>query len=123
MTVGGQVTLYLVLLELPAIVFGLIVFRKLSDDLNGGSTPYGSILHEAFTNRGVILLIGGVIIGWLFGPSNRASVTGLYTSAFKGLLALFLLEMGLMASAALLKVSWDKVRILIYALSAPRYWL
>lgn len=119
MEIGGQVTLYLVLLELPAIVFGLIVFRKLSNQQGEGATSYGSILHEAFTNRGVILLIGGVLIGWLYGPSNGASVTDLYTSAFKGLLALFLLEMGLVASAALVKVSMDKIRVLIFALVAP----
>lgn len=119
MTVGGQVTLYLVLLELPAIVFGLIVFRKLSNQQLGSPTPYGNILHEAFTNRGVILLIGGVVIGWLYGPQNGASVTDLYTSAFKGLLALFLLEMGLVASAALMKVSFDKIRVLAFALIAP----
>jgi hypothetical protein len=119
MVVGGQVTLYLVLLELPAIVFGLIVYRKLSNQQAGGATPYGSILHEAFTNRGVILLIGGVVIGWLYGPQNGASVTDLYPSAFKGRLALFLLEMGLVASAALMKVSFDKIRVLAFALIAP----
>jgi hypothetical protein len=107
------------LLELPAIVFGLILFRKLSGGQGGTTTSYGSILHEAFTNRGVILLIGGVIIGWLYGPANGASVTDLYTSAFKGLLALFLLEMGLVASAALMKVNFNKIRVLVFALLIP----
>ena len=119
LTVGGQVTLYLVLLELPAIVLGLILYAKLSHGRQSATMTYGKIFHEAFTNRGVILLVGGVLIGCLYGPKQGASVTDLYTSAFKGLLALFLLEMGLVASNALLRFSWSKIRVLIFALSAP----
>jgi hypothetical protein len=117
MLVGGQATLYLVLLELPAIVFGLILFNKLSK----GNEPssYLHIVQEAFTNRSVILLIGGVVIGALYGPTQGASVTDLYTSAFKGLLALFLLEMGLVASSALLKISFEKWRVVLFALLMP----
>ncbi len=117
MLVGGQVTLYLVLLELPAIIFGLIIFNKFSQKKEASS--YKHIVHEAFTNRSVILLIGGVVIGSLYGPLQGATVTDLYTSAFKGLLALFLLEMGLVASSALLKISFDKWRVILFALLTP----
>lgn len=117
MLVGGQVTLYLVLLELPAIVLGIFLFRKLSKD----STSVGvhHILQEAFTNRGVILLIGGVLIGWMYGPNKGASVTALYTDMFQGVLALFLLEMGLVASNALAKVQLDKIRVILFAALMP----
>ena len=117
MLVGGQVTLYLVLLELPAIIFGLIIFNKLSQKKEPSS--YKHIVHESFTNSSVILLIGGVVIGSLYGPFQGATVTDLYTSAFKGLLALFLLEMGLVASSALLKISFDKWRVVLFALLMP----
>jgi len=115
--VGGQATLYLVLLELPAIVFGLIIYNKLSQQKKSHS--YSVIIHEAFTNSSVILLIGGVVIGTLYGPMQGAAVTDLYTSAFKGLLAIFLLEMGLVASAALVKVRLDKWRVIAFALITP----
>jgi hypothetical protein len=117
LTVGGQVTLYLVLLELPAIIFGLIIFNKLAQQSRKPS--YTHIIHEAFTNRSVILLIGGVVIGALYGPMQGSGVTHLYTSAFKGFLALFLLEMGLVASAALVKVSLDRWRVIAFALFTP----
>lgn len=117
MLVGVQATLYLVLLELPAIIFGLILFNKLSQ--NKERSSYGHIVQEALTNRSVILLVGGVVIGLLYGPLQGAAVTDLYTSAFKGLLALFLLEMGLVASSALLKVSFDKWRIVLFAILTP----
>lgn len=117
MLVGGQATLYLVLLELPAIVFGIILFNKLSKGNERSS--YLHIVQEAFTNKSVILLIGGVVIGALYGPVQGASVTDLYTNAFKGLLALFLLEMGLVASSALLKISFEKWRIVLFSLLMP----
>ena len=117
LTTGGQATLYLVLLELPAIIFGLILFNRLSK--NNKSTSYIHIVQEAVTNRSVILLIGGVVIGALYGPLQGASVTDLYMGAFKGLLALFLLEMGLVASQALMKISFKKWRIVLFALIMP----
>ena len=115
--VGGQVTLYLVLLELPAILLGLLLFRRFSDDRESGRST--GLWQETLTNRGVILLVGGVIIGWLYGPNAGASVTGLYTSAFQGVLALFLLEMGLVAADTLRNLRWQHARLVMFALLAP----
>jgi len=106
MRMGRQETLYLVLLELPAILFGLISFNKLSPQKKQSS--YTHNVHEIFTNRSVMLLVGGVFISPLCGPIQGAAVTDLYATAFKSLLALFLLEMGSVASSALLKISFDK---------------
>ncbi|MCC5796811.1 MAG: sodium-dependent bicarbonate transport family permease [Methylophaga sp.] len=115
--IGGQETLYLVLLELPAIVVALLLYRRFSSE--GIQSSPSAMLHEALTNRGVILLVGGVIIGFMYGPRNGSEVTVLYTSAFKGILALFLLEMGLVAADALSKLSRDKIRVVLFALIAP----
>ena len=115
---GAQVTLYLVMLELPAILVALMLFRRLSTGVvNTGSQS--AFWHETFTNRGVILLSGGVLIGWMYGSQEGASVTELYTSAFKGVLALFLLEMGLTAAGTLRPVPWHQWRLLMFAVVAP----
>ncbi len=116
--VSGQVTLYLVLLEVPAIIVGLYLFRRFAPQASNNVSPHG-LLHESITNRGVILLIGGVIIGWMYGPVEGAGVTSLYTSAFMGVLALFLLEMGLVAADSLSKIQWQNIRIILFALIAP----
>jgi len=113
----GQVTLYLVMLELPAILVALALYRRLNA---GKSEDHQSELwHETFTNRGVVLLVGGVIIGFMYGPINGAAVTQLFTSAFKAVLALFLLEMGLTAAETLSPMPWKKWRLLLFALLAP----
>ena len=118
---GGQVTLYLVLLELPAIMLGLMLYRRFSRS-SATSAEHGKtsgLWHETLTNRGVILLVGGVLIGWLYGPNAGESVTGLYTNAFHGILALFLLEMGLVAADTLRSLRWGHSRLVAFALIAP----
>ena len=111
-------TLYLVAMELPAIVVSLLLYRRVQP-----STPAQPSLrklwHEALTNRSVILLLGGVIIGMTYGPHQGAAVTDLYTGAFKAVLALFLLEMGLTAAETLRPIPWKHWRLIVFALVMP----
>jgi hypothetical protein len=117
--ISPQATLYLVMLELPAILVALALYPKLSDDGRKAEVKHSELWHETFTNRGVILLVGGVIIGFMYGPVEGASVTELLTGAFKAVLALFLLEMGLTAADTLTPFPWKKWRLLLFALLAP----
>jgi hypothetical protein len=114
---GGQVTLYLVLLELPALLVALTVYQMTRSQKSDFQVK--SLLHETFTNRSVVLLVGGVIIGALYGYDEGAQVTQLLTGSFAVVLALFLLEMGLVASETLRKVRWHYWRVITFALVAP----
>jgi hypothetical protein len=115
-----EVTLYLVMLELPAILVALAYYRRRSNSETTSSAQDKSELwRETFTNRGVVLLVGGVIIGFMYGPTEGAAVTELFTHAFKAVLALFLLEMGLTAAETLSPMPWKKWRLLTFALVAP----
>lgn len=114
---GAQTTLYLVMLELPAIIVALALYRRFSSDTKTASRI--ELWHETLTNRGVVLLTGGVLIGWMYGPSQGAGVTELFTGAFKAVLALFLLEMGLTAAETLRPIPWKQWRLLIFAIIAP----
>ncbi|MFT6898313.1 MAG: hypothetical protein ACJA13_002733 [Paraglaciecola sp.] len=115
--VSAQVTLYLVLLELPAIVVSLLLYRRYED--SGNNSSLNNLWHESLTNRGVILLLGGVIIGFMYGYQQGTDVTELFTGAFKAVLALFLLEMGLVAAETLRPLPIKHWRLLIFALLAP----
>lgn len=119
LTVGAEVTLYLVLLELPAIVVGLLLFRKLSTKENSNKVSISALWHEALTNKSVILLIGGVIIGLMYGEQQGSQVTGLLTSSFKVVLALFLLEMGITAAQTLRPIPLQHWRLAAFALVTP----
>jgi len=88
--------LLLVLLEVPAILVGIILARGISRD-----TKWGSVAHESFLGKGIVLLIGGLLIGWASGPEGLTSIEPLFFDLFKGILAVFLLEMGLITAAQL----------------------
>lgn len=114
----AEVTLYLVAMELPAIIVGLLLYRRMQPSIEA-QPSMKKLWHEAFTNRSVILLLGGVIIGMMYGPQQGAQVTDLYTGAFKAVLALFLLEMGLTAAETLRPIPWARWRLLAFALISP----
>jgi hypothetical protein len=58
-------------------------------------------LHEVITGRSMVLLVGGLVIGFLIGSKGYEPVKGFFESGFRGALTLFLLEMGLVAGARL----------------------
>lgn len=115
--IGAEVTLYLVMMELPAIMVAIAIFRRYRGKQTGEAMQ--GIWHETLTNRGVILLAGGVVIGAMYGPAEGANVTNLLTGAFHAVLALFLLEMGLTAAETLRPIPWRHWRLLAFALAAP----
>ena len=115
LTIAPQTTLYLVLLELPAIVVGILLFNRLSNS----SQSAAGMWHEALTSKGVVLLVGGVVIGYVYGPDKSHSVSAVFLGAFKALLALFLLEMGRCASKYLHPLPIKHWRVAVFALLAP----
>ncbi|MDZ7789306.1 MAG: sodium-dependent bicarbonate transport family permease [Xanthomonadales bacterium] len=86
--------LLLVVLEIPAILVGIVLARGFRSD-----TRWGDVAHEVFLGKGIVLLIGGLLIGWLSSPEGLESIEPLFMDLFKGILAIFLLEMGLIAAA------------------------
>ncbi|MDX1457592.1 MAG: sodium-dependent bicarbonate transport family permease [Marinobacter sp.] len=116
---GGQVTLYLVLLELPAILTGLWLYRRYTQGAAQTSTNGTPLWQETLTNRSVVLLVGGVIIGILYGPDKGDGVTAPLTGAFSLVLSLFLLEMGLVAAETLRKIQLRHWRLIVFAVSMP----
>ncbi len=86
--------LFLVILEVPAILVGIVLVRGITKE-----TKWGSLSHEVFLGKSIVLLLGGLLIGWISGEEGIQSIAGLFFDPFKGVLALFLLEMGLIAAS------------------------
>lgn len=90
---------FLAVMEAPAIIVAVVLgklalpreARPLAESLRGA-------VHEAAFGRSVVLLIGSMIIGWASGKRGAAMTEGFFVSPFQGVLALFLLEMGLVAA-------------------------
>ncbi len=110
-----ETTLYLVLLELPAIIVAILLYNRLT----AARVKASHIWHEALTSRGVVLLVGGVLAGYLYGPERSAAVSDMFLNAFSALLALFLLEMGRVTAKTLFPLPWQHWRVILFALVAP----
>ncbi|TVT74053.1 MAG: sodium-dependent bicarbonate transport family permease [Denitromonas halophila] len=90
----AHMPLLLVVLEVPAILVGIVLARGISNE-----TRWGAVMHEVFLGKGIVLLLGGLLIGWIAGPEGVVSIKPLFFDLFKGILAIFLLEMGLITAA------------------------
>lgn len=86
--------LFVVVLEVPAIIIGIMLARGVKRD-----TAWGRMAHEVFLGKSIVLLVGGLLIGWALGAEGVEPISPLFFDLFKGVLALFLLEMGLIAAA------------------------
>jgi len=92
-TFEAYMPLMLVLLEMPAIIVGIMLARGVSAETN-----WRLLAREVFLGKSIVLLIGGLLIGWAAGPVALEPVSVLFFDLFPGVLALFLLEMGLVAA-------------------------
>jgi hypothetical protein len=97
----GFMPTLLTLLESPGINIALAlgVIRS-----GARGRPVGEALHEVLTGRTMVLLVGGLAIGFLMGDRNWEAISIFYDTkgpVFKGLLVIFLLEMGVVAGARL----------------------
>jgi hypothetical protein len=100
----GYMPTLLTLLESPgihiALAIGAIQRNKQLIAAGGAAAAPGGmkeVLHEVLTGRTMILLVGGLFVGYLMGESGWKAVSPFFDSGFKGALMLFLLEMGVVA--------------------------
>ncbi len=110
----ARAPVWVVLLEVPAILVGIVLARGLA-----GNVAWRHLLRELFLGRSIVLLLGGLAIGWASGPEGSASIQPLFFGLFKGILALFLLEMGLIAAAQLPTLRRHGAFIVAFGLVAP----
>jgi hypothetical protein len=77
------------------------------------------ILHESLTDGAQLLLIGAMVIGLISGPSGQAAMKPFAGDLFKGMLAFFLLDMGLQAAKHIGSLRQLSPWLLAYGLGAP----
>ncbi len=110
----AHLALFLVLLEMPGIIVGILLARGISRE-----THWGRLSHELFFGKSIVLLMGGLIIGWIAGPEGIEPLEPLFMDSFKGVLALFLLEMGLIAASQSRALRERGVVLISFGLLAP----
>ena len=127
-TFGGHMAAAMALMESPAIVLAVVLAnhaRKKATATAGlsanaaGSAPLSRILHEALTDGAQLLLLGAMLIGVLTGDSGQAAMKPFSVDLFKGMLAFFLLDMGLLAARNMGKLKGQSAWLLVYAIAGP----
>jgi len=107
---------WVVVLEVPAILAGILLARGF-----GGAVAWKPLLRELLLGRSIVLLLGGLAIGWISGPDGTASIQPLFFGLFKGILALFLLEMGLIAATQLGALKQNAVFLVLFGVLMPLF--
>lgn len=95
-------TAFLAVMESPAILVGVVLGKVFSG--NTGVKSFASIktaMHEAMFGRSIFLLVGSLVVGALCGEVGMKKVEPFFVTPFQGVLALFLLEMGIVAGRRL----------------------
>lgn len=107
----AHMTALLAILEIPAIVIALLLAR-----------PKVGLLKEisfVLSSKSILLLIGGLVIGYLSGDKGLVRVAPLFVSPFQGMLVLFLLEMGLVAGQKLVESRALNLKLVALSILIP----
>jgi hypothetical protein len=138
---GGHMAAAMALMESPAIILAVVFANTLRHQaapqsnvwvqqgaavLGGGghttehrSGSMRSILHESFTDGAQLLLLGAMLVGYVTGDAGKAAMQPFSGDLFKGMLAFFLLDMGLMTARNAHQLKGMSKGLIVYALGAP----
>ncbi len=115
--------LFVALMEVPGIVVGILLARLLNKSANsstaGADVNWHALAHEIFLGKSVVLLAGGLLIGWYAGPKGLEPISPLFFGLFKGVLALFLLEMGLVAASRIGEFKRTGAFLICFGIATP----
>lgn len=110
----SHVAVFVVVLEIPAIIAGIFLARGLSSGVS-----WGQMSHEIFLGKSILLLLGGLAIGWIAGDDGLVRVKPFFFDLFAGVLCLFLLEMGLIVSKQLSSLKKYGFFLIVFGLVTP----
>jgi hypothetical protein len=134
---GGHMAAAMALMESPAIILAVVLANSLRQKttsrvvvqagggaaLGGPAAPHGAsvgkILHESFTDGAQLLLLGAMVIGLITGEAGQEAMAPFSVDLFKGMLAFFLLDMGLMAARNLPQIKGQSPVLIAYAVLGP----
>lgn len=102
----------LALMEAPGILAGVLLARA-------GGAGGSSVYRELAVNKGVVLLIGGIAIGWVIGPEGFLPLKPVFGDLFRGLLAFYLLELGLVVGGRMPDLRRAGPQLVAFGVAAP----
>ncbi len=97
---SGYMVAVMALMEAPAIIIGVILIQLFSQ-AKEQSLKIKNVIAHSFTNGSVLLILGSLTIGILASEKQAQGIKPFTTDIFKGFLAIFLLDMGIISGRKL----------------------
>ncbi|ANJ00616.1 sodium-dependent bicarbonate transport family permease [Polynucleobacter wuianus] len=118
---GGHMAAAMALMESPAIILAILLANRARASAKNSKQPtsMSKILHESFTDGAQLLLLGSMLVGLVSGDAGQKIMAPFSIDLFKGMLAFFLLDMGLMAAKNFEGLKGKPSITLFYAIGAP----
>jgi len=118
---GGHMAAAMALMESPAIVMAVLLATRVRQHDAHAASPQqaGGVLRESLTEGAQMLLLGSVAVGLLSGEAGKAAMQPFTGDLFKGMLAFFLLDMGLLTARNLRELRGKSPWLLMYAVAGP----
>ena len=107
-TLNGHMVAIMALMESPAIIVGLFLVSAF-DKRSSGKLDIRKVIHHSLTNGSVLLILGSLVIGFMASTEQAQGIKPFTTDLFKGFLAIFLLDMGIVSGRklnSLFKQGW-----------------
>ena len=122
---GGHMAAAMALMESPAIILAIVLANKAraahasQTQASIEQTGISKILHESFTDGAQVFLLGSMVVGLVSGDAGQKLMAPFSIDLFKGMLAFFLLDMGLMAARNIQGLRGKPPITLLYAIASP----
>lgn len=116
----GFMTALVAILEVPAIIIALLIANRKEDTLLEDS-PFSLLKRSKaiIFSKSVLLLLGGLVIGYVSGSEGMKQISPLFVDPFKGFLLLFLLDMGVVTGSKLSSIKELKPFLFPFAILMP----
>lgn len=114
----GYMPSMLAIMEIPAIIVALFIL-KINSSKEKESMSWKKVAHELFTGKGTLLLIGGLIIGMISGKKGHVQFAPLFEVPFRGMLILFLLEVGIVTGRRITDLKKAGVFLIAFGILFP----
>jgi hypothetical protein len=98
---NGYLVALMALMEAPAIIVGFLLIKFYTKTGKEKDGSFKTVVKHALTNGSVLLIVGSLIIGLVASEKQAQGIEPFTTDLFKGFLAIFLLDMGIVSGKKL----------------------
>lgn len=118
---SGHMSAAMAMMESPAILLAVFWVNGIRKKISGTSHSHTlkQTLHESLTDGAQLLLLGAMLVGILSGEQGKTMMAPFSVDLFKGMLAFFLLDMGLTASRNFHYLKGKSLLLIAYAVLGP----